>query len=494
MLLLLLPSCGGRAVSDSFNIALSQEPPVLDVMLNSSISGKMIAVGNVYEKLLVLDAEGMIRPELAESYTLSEDRKELSFILRDDVIFHNGDILSASDAASSMNRWLDAVPAALTASGGAYFTVSDERTIAIRSDSDLSFLPIMMASSPQSAVIMPEECIDKAMENGLVTEYIGTGPYEFVEWRSGEYIELKAFDGYKSYSSDSSGIWGRKDCSSKILRYYFVPDETTRVAGLEGGIYDAIDCVPSDDVERIEKEGFKVLQGGENGSIVLVFNKKEGKAADKLFRQAVSLIADRDTLMRSCYGDYGFSLHSDYMEAEQRLWAVDSAEDPYGKMDAEKGMALLSGSSYDGTAVEILTSNLTNLDRIAVALASCLERAGVDADVRVLDWASFLEKRKDPSSWDIYVSAMSKVPVPQLKTYLSPSFPGWFDDPELSEKLGNLSSGTVEDAAEEWKNLQKELWEYVPVMVPGHYSTIFAVSPDHEGVIIDDGFYFWNME
>ena len=338
-MLLLLPSCGGRAASDSFNIALSQEPPVLDVMLNSSISGKMIAVGNVYEKLLVLDAEGVIRPELAESYTLSEDRKELSFILRDDVIFHNGDILSASDAASSMNRWLDAVPAALTASGGAYFTVSDERTIAIRSDSDLSFLPIMMASSPQSAVIMPEECIDKAMENGLVTEYIGTGPYEFVEWRSGEYIELKAFDGYKSYSSDSSGIWGRKDCSSKILRYYFVPDETTRVAGLEGGIYDAIDCVPSDDVERIEKEGFKVLQGGENGSIVLVFNKKEGKAADKLFRQAVSLIADRDTLMRSCYGDYGFSLHSDYMEAEQRLWAVDPEEDPYGEMDREKGMA-----------------------------------------------------------------------------------------------------------------------------------------------------------
>ena len=198
--------------------------------------------------------------------------------------------------------------------------------------------------------------------------------------------------------------------------------------------------------------------------------------------------------MRSCYGDYGFSLHSDYMEAEQRLWAVDPEEDPYGEMDREKGMALLSDSSYDGTAVEILTSNLTNLDRIAVALASCLERSGVDADVRVLDWASFLEKRKDPSSWDIYVSAMSKVPVPQLKTYLSPSFPGWFDDPELSEKLGNLSSGTVEDAAEEWKDLQKELWEYVPVMVPGHYSTIFAVSPDHEGVIIDDGFYFWNME
>ena len=91
MMLLLLPSCGEER-SSSFDIALSQEPPVLDVMLNSSISGRMIAVGNVYEKLLVLDADGNVRPELAESFSLSEDGHRLSFRLRSDVTLHNGDI------------------------------------------------------------------------------------------------------------------------------------------------------------------------------------------------------------------------------------------------------------------------------------------------------------------------------------------------------------------------------------------------------------------
>ena len=153
----------------------------------------------------------------------------------------------------------------------------------------------------------------------------------------------------------------------------------------------------------------------------------------------------------------------------------------------------IPASSYDGSTVRILSSNLTNLDKIAIALASSLESEGIDADVTVLDWASFIEKRKDSSSWDIYVSAMTKVPLPQLKTYLSPSFPGWFGDGELLERTEDLNdAGTLEEASMLWNDLQVDLWEYVPVMIPGHYSTIYAVSGDLEGVIISDGFYFWN--
>lgn len=491
MILLLFPAC--RVEEDfSVNIALSQEPPVLDVMLNSSISGKMIAVGNIYEKLLVLDEEGRIRPELASFWTLSEDGKSLSFTIREGVPFHNGDMLEAEDVAASMNRWLDSTPSARSVTGGSYFTETGPLSVEIKGEGKLTFLPVMIASSPQSAVIMPAECIEQAAEDGLVTEFIGTGPYMFSAWRAGEYIELCAFADYKPYADEISGLWGRKDAGIETLRYYFVPDEVTREMGFEGGIYDAYDCVSSDYLERLEEKGAKILQGGENGSIALVFNKKEGVALDQKFRQAVSLIADRDTLMRACYGDSGFSIHSGYMEKEQSLWSTDR-EDPYSVRDPERGKELLASSSYDGSTVRILSSNLTNLDKIAIALASSLESEGIDADVTVLDWASFIEKRKDSSSWDIYVSAMTKVPLPQLKTYLSPSFPGWFGDGELLERTEGLNdAGTLEEASMLWNDLQADLWEYVPVMIPGHYSTIYAVSGDLEGVIISDGFYFWN--
>ena len=70
IILALVPSChsGEDGILD---VAMAQEPPTLDVMVNSSISGKMIAVGNIYEKLLALSPDGVIVPELASSYALS---------------------------------------------------------------------------------------------------------------------------------------------------------------------------------------------------------------------------------------------------------------------------------------------------------------------------------------------------------------------------------------------------------------------------------------
>ena len=136
MILILFPAC--RAEEDfSVNIALSQEPPVLDVMLNSSISGKMIAVGNIYEKLLVLDEEGRIKPELASSWTLSEDGKSLSFTIREGVPFHNGDVLEAEDVAASMNRWLDSTPSARSVTGGSYFTETGPLSVEIKGEGKL---------------------------------------------------------------------------------------------------------------------------------------------------------------------------------------------------------------------------------------------------------------------------------------------------------------------------------------------------------------------
>ena len=64
-LLLSLVSCKKES-SDTIRIALSQEPVTTDIMVNTSLSGRLIFLGNVYEKLLVLDEEGNIRPELAE--------------------------------------------------------------------------------------------------------------------------------------------------------------------------------------------------------------------------------------------------------------------------------------------------------------------------------------------------------------------------------------------------------------------------------------------
>ena len=101
-MVIVLTSC--RSENDGFSIAIAQEPPSLDVMVNTSISGREILAGNVFEKLFSYDGSNVI-PLLASSYEFSEDSKTLRITIKDSVYFHDGSELDTEDAAASMNRW-----------------------------------------------------------------------------------------------------------------------------------------------------------------------------------------------------------------------------------------------------------------------------------------------------------------------------------------------------------------------------------------------------
>lgn len=209
LLTILVVSCSGETEdTNTINAALSQEPVTLDVMTNPTLTGRIIASGNIYEKLLVLDGEGNIKEELASSYSLSEDMKTLVFTLREGVLFHDGKEMKAEDVCASMNRYLLLYSRAGEMTGGALFTVTGEYEISITSEKSLLFLPYLIASSPQEAIVMPHYLIDGT---NLVTSVTGTGPYRLASWTSGEKIVLERFDSYSSYGGGSNGRWGKRE-------------------------------------------------------------------------------------------------------------------------------------------------------------------------------------------------------------------------------------------------------------------------------------------
>ena len=464
-----------REGETGLSIAMAQEPPSFDVMVNTSISGREILVGNVFEKLLAYD-EGEIVPLLAESYSSEDDGCTLRFRIRKGVLFHDGSPMTVSDAVASMNRWLSYSDAAEKIVKGSRFTV-DGDDIVITSTSTLSLLPALIATSSESAVIF--RASDIPSDGGIITSEIGTGPYKVLDYSLGEKISLGLFDEYH----------GEKPSISR-LDYYFVSDPVTRRLGLESGTYDFIDTVSSDDIPVLSgREEVNVISGTENGSIALLFNKKNGISSSHDFRKGVSLLINRDELMKACYGEYGYNIDSSYME-KNGIWYVDPSSDPYGEENREKADTYLS--EYKGQKVRILTSNLTGLDRIAVALFSQLRAYGIEAEITVLDWAAFLERRKDSDAWDIAVTALTAVSLPLDKAFLSSDYPGWTDSEEISALLEEIaSSESFRAASELWGKAQILCWDYIPAIVLGHYSTTHAVSSSIEGVKLSaDGFDF----
>lgn len=488
VLVIILSSCSvSNSNNDVINVAISQEPSSLDVVVNTSLYSRIISVGNIFEKLLILDGEGKIRPELATFYSLSDDNKKLTFTLRDDVLFHNGEKMTEEDVALSMNRWLELYPKAKEIAQNGRFVVEGKNTVTIESENSLLFLPYLIASAPQEAIIVPSSSIG---EDIVLSSIVGSGPYKLKEWISGEKIVLERFDSYSEYGENSNGKWGKKKAIENIT-YYFVPDSVTRLLGLETGLYDAINDVMSTDRARIENNSNLILlDGDESGSIALVFNKKEGSAKDIEIREAIALSLDSKTLMEACYGKYGYSLHSDYMEAWQGDWIVSSS-DPYSGLDIERAKKLIEGK--ENLKIRILTSNLSNLDKIAVAAKEELEKVGFSVELIVLDWASFIETRKNSSEWDIYISAFTSVPLPQMKSYLSPSFPGYIEEESSAylsiKEMNNASS--LEEAKEMWQMCQQQLYNYLPCYLPGHYTTSYAYSKKLDNIITQNGFFFW---
>ena len=124
-----------------------------------------------------------------------------------------------------------------------------------------------------------------------------------------------------------------------------------------------------------------------------------------------------------------------------------------------------------------------------------LRKVGINVEITVLDWVGFLEKRNDSSSYDMFISAFSSVVLPTMKLYLSSSYPGWYEDERKDEILSSISKAeSIEESALIWQEAQHYFWQEVPVIVPGHYSTVNACSATIDGIIIEDGNHFWNAK
>ena len=440
---LFLSSCSSPSPGDVLDVAVSQEPPTFDVHVNSSQVARLVMTGNVFEQLVTLDSQGRPVPELCSSFESLDECRSWVFHLRDDVLFHNGRVMTSEDAVLSLNRWIDYNSSVRTMVGEARFQAVDEHTVRIDADRSMLLLPEMMAASPQSAVVYAREMLSTLDGDGLVTQYIGTGPYMVQEWRRGE---------------------------------MFIND------------------LMSDDVRRLSRdEDLVVSLGDEAGSLVILFNKRQGPASRQYIRSAINTAVDLDVVMAACYGDSGYVMHPDYMESGQRLWHVSDEEPRYDIGDKEAAARMLEENGYDGTPVRILSSNLSNMDRSAIALAQELEEAGFVVDLVIVDWATMMAYRSDPAMWDVCITAMTMVPVPTLKLFLSPDYAGWSDDEQLQSMMEQLSSCTsLEEAQEIWAQIQDYCYDYLPAIVCGHYQSGYLYSADLVDVDEYYGFHFYN--
>ncbi|MEH7524209.1 ABC transporter substrate-binding protein [Bacillus sp. JJ1503] len=479
-------------IKDNLQYAINAQPPTIDPHMTTSSTTRDVAI-HIFETLVTLNSKFEVVPMLAESWEIGEDGKTYIFHLREGIMFHNGKEMTADDVVASMVRWLEKTKVAPLE--GAVFKAKDANTVELSVKEPSLFILPSLTPTIQIPGIMPKEVIEAASESG-VEEYIGTGPFKFIDWKQDQYIHLAKFEDYKLVETAPDGLGGKREALVENLYFQIVIDPSTRLAGLQSGQYDVGYAYEPDTVGMLESNPNINVYAPVFGYTNIIFNKNEGMMTNLKMRQAVNAALNMEAIAKNSLVD-NYRIYSSIMVKEQDNWYSDAGSEFYNQNDPEKSKKLLAEAGYDGETIRLLTTReFSYMYNSSVVIKEQLEKAGINVEVEVYDWPTTLTRRNDPTKWELFVSGFptSATPIEQLH-YI----PGYIDGPE-DEKTEELlqqirSASSQEEASKLWNELQGYSWEYLPIIKIADYTLPSAATDKVTGLtFFSTGPVLWNTQ
>ncbi|MFC4334484.1 ABC transporter substrate-binding protein [Salininema proteolyticum] len=347
-----LTACGG-AEDGELVVAMAQTP--LAGLSPLSDDAFHLSRWAVVESLVGLDDQGAPVPALAESWEQRDDTT-WSFTLRDGVVFHNGEKLTAEAAATALTAAFEATARPRAISGlELAATAADDRTVAITLDAPDPTLPQRL-SSPQLSILAPT-----AYEGDSIDPVgNGTGPFAITD-ASRDSATMKRFEDYHGEAAALPGF-----------RADYVPDAATRVAALKSGEADVIEAVPYGQTGSLPESQRSSAPTAR--TVGLYLNTAGGPLADEGLRSAVASAIDAEPIVEDIYE--GQADRPAGLFGPALAWADDHLP-----------VELPRAAEPSGTALAIATySNRAELPEVLTVLADQLTRAGFDVATEVRDY------------------------------------------------------------------------------------------------------------
>jgi peptide/nickel transport system substrate-binding protein len=454
------PDPSGIKRGGTLMAALSADPQGFDSHLTSAYSSFEV-LENVYDQLVTVDENLNMVPSLAESWEVSDDNLTWTFTLREGVKFHNGRDLTAEDVVYSYERIMDPD----TGSGVAWrfdsvesIEAPDDRTVVINLTQPSPNLLGRIGGYGGMAII-PREIV----EDGTVDTFpVGTGPFKFVEYVPGDRVVLEANPDY----------WeeGKPYLDGVIFKP--IPDETVRLTNLLTGEVDWSDSLPPQRVTELATSGDVIVDKVSGGDYWYIgVNVTREPFNDVRVRQAIAYAIDRAEVTLAAKFDTASPNQGPI--PPDSFWYYD--HQPFDQ-DLDKARELLAEAGYpDGFETEFMpTSFYEETVRTAQVLQAQLSEIGIDADIRTLEWGTWLEEEGN-GNFDMYLCGWLGNIDPDDFFYAQHhtdevfNFTG-YSNPDLDELL---DAGRVEtdEAA------RKEIYDQVQELVIDEAPYIYLYNP-----------------
>jgi len=356
---------------------------------------------HIVEGLVGYNNGGEVKPLLAESFEVSPDGLTYTFKLRANVKFHNGKPLTAEDVVWNWTRYLKpetkwACLNDFVEGGAAHVTgvkATDASTVQITLEKPSAvFLGLM--SRPEcgyTGMISPESIA----ADGSFVKPIGTGPFQWNEWKKGEYIRLAKFADYVSPVNDGKpdGMVGSKRPLADGIKFMVIPDASTVKAGLESGVLDTAEISPDLIPEFKTNEKMQLIVARNNGKNLFYIQTRDKVLSNPGVRRAMAMALDLDELVAAASNGTGEANGS--MVSQDSVY-FDETQKKRPAYDIEAAKKELEAAGYKGEPISIIANKRGNVPSFpaAVMAQAMMQQAGLNVQIEVLDYATQVDRRR----------------------------------------------------------------------------------------------------
>jgi peptide/nickel transport system substrate-binding protein len=467
------PQRGGTLIH-----AIDSNPETLVPALTTA--GVTWATGcKIFNGLVYMDRQYRPQPELAESWTVSRDGKQIIFKLRQGIQWHDGKPFTSADVHFTFTEVL---PKYHPATRPAFQHVAaveapDASTVVVKFKEPYApFLTHMMC---QYGAIVPKHIYagTDILKNPRNTDNpVGTGPFMFKEWQRGSHIVYVRNPNYWR-----KGLPYLDRVISKII-----PDQSARALALETGEVDFINSfmLPKDQVPQLAKNAN--LQSKQDvdlpGNYMLFFNTRVKPLDQAKARQALTVGLNREQIIQQAFFGLGGSGRSAVSQA--LAWAYNPKID-YRKMYAfdparanqmldEAGLKRGAGGTRFAISM-VYQPAFTALEPIAQIIRSNWRDLGVDVQLQPVERQIMIDKVFNTSEFGITVIPYTTGGDPAIgvvRSYVTAAKPvrpftnpTGYSNPEV-DRLARLGASTLdlEERAKHYFQIQEIVAQDLPAV------------------------------
>ncbi len=368
-----LAASGTVLAANDAVLSIGFQPETLDPY-NTNTTITTAVTKSFYEGLFQFDKDLKVQNVLAEGYEVSKDGLVYTIKLRQGVKFHDGTDFNAEAVKFVLDRVLNQDNKLLRYNQ--FNRVSKVEAVnpsTVRITLKEPFGPFINSLAHASAAMISPTALKKWGNKDIAFHPVGTGPFEFVEWKQTEAVKGKKFDGY----------WKKGYPKVDTITWKPVLENNTRSAMLQTGEADFAFPVPYEQADLLKKsEKLEVVATPSIITRFLSFNVLQKPYDNPKVREAIGYAVNKEALAKVAFGGYAFPAQGVVPQGVK--FAEKMAPVPY---DPKKARELLKEAGYPDGFESVLWSgyNNTTSQKVIQFVQQQLAQVGIKLQVQALE-------------------------------------------------------------------------------------------------------------